>query len=264
MTRYTIKDIAKKYQAKEKLVVLAAYSKIMAELADDHAEIILVGDSLGMVTYGMESTLPVSLDLMIQHGLAVVNNSQKSLIVVDMPFATYQVTPELAFQNAARLIQNTGANAVKLEGGTDLKETISFLTKRGIAVMGHIGLMPQYVNQIGGYRVQGKDTISLEKIIKDAKAIESAGAFAIVIEAVHAEVILEIKQKINIPLIGIGATNDCDGQVLVAHDLLGLSAQVPKFVKKYKNLRQEIEHAFADYAAEVKSKKFPNHQHTYK
>lgn len=264
MARYTVKDIAKKYQAKEKLVAVAAYSKIMAELADNHAEIILVGDSLGMVIYGLESTLPVNLDLMIKHGLAVVKNSSKAMIVIDMPFATYQVTPELAFQNAAKIIQETGANAVKLEGGVELQDTISFLTKRGIAVLGHVGLMPQYVNQLGGYKIQGKDILSVEKIIADAIAVAEAGAFALVIEGVKAEVVQAVKQKVDLPLIGIGAAKDCDGQILVAHDLLGLTAEAPKFVKKYKNLRQEIANGFAEYKAEVKSGKFPSDEHTYK
>ena len=264
MTRNTIKHIEKKFVSKEKLVVISAYSKLMAELADDHADIILVGDSLGMVLYGMESTLPVDLNLMIQHGLAVVKASRKSLIVVDMPFATYQINAELAFKHAAEIIQKTGASAVKLEGGVELKDTISFLSKRGIAVMGHIGLMPQYVNQLGGYKIQGKDKISAAKIVQDAVAIAEAGAFALVIEGVKADVVKEVKKKVKIPLIGIGASKDCAGQVLVANDLLGLSESVPKFVKKYKNLREEVRDAFAHYASEVKAEQFPDNEHIYK
>jgi len=263
MSRYTISNIKQKFTKQEKLVVVAAYTKSMAELADQYSDMILVGDSLGMVLYGMESTLPVDMNLMINHGKAVVNFTSKSLIIVDMPFGSYQVSKEETFKNAAKIMKRTGANAVKLEGGVEFQESIEFLTKRGIAVMGHVGLLPQSVNQLGGYKFQGKDKKSEAQIIKDAVAIEAAGAFAIVVEGVKKEVVAKLKKKINIPLIGIGAAKECDGQVLVANDLLGMSENVAKFVKKYANLREDIDSAFKQYASEVRAKKFPESKHTY-
>jgi 3-methyl-2-oxobutanoate hydroxymethyltransferase len=236
MKRLTVIDVASRKNV-EPLVVLTAYSAAQAKLLDDHVDILLVGDSLGMVIYGMENTLSVTADMMIAHGSAVVRSSSKALVVVDLPFGSYQESPQQAFTTAAKVIANTGCSAVKLEGGKEIVETIAFLTARGIPVMGHIGLKPQSVNVMGGYRTQGKSEAEANGILADAKVIEKAGVFSIVIEGVVEELARRITANIAVPTIGIGASAACDGQVLVVDDMLGMSSgYIPRFVKRYADI----------------------------
>lgn len=260
--RITIPKI-KARKGNEPIVVLTAYTAPFARILDKYVDILLVGDSLGMVLYGMDTTLPVSLEMMINHGKAVVKGSEKALVVVDMPFGSYQKSKEQAFKNAAKIMQETGCSAVKLEGGEEMAETTDFLTKRGIPVMAHIGLMPQQVNTLGGYSYQGKTKKSQEEILKSAKAIEEAGAFALVLEAVDAKLVGKITDKLTIPTIGIGASVNCDGQVLVTEDMAGLFEKTPKFVKKYGSLANELDLAVKMYTEEVKSKKFPAKENSF-
>lgn len=247
------------------LVALTAYTAPMAKLIDKHVDIILVGDSLGMVVYGMKSTLAVTLDMMIAHGRAVAESAQKACVIVDMPFASYQESPERAFASAARIMAETGAQAVKLEGNSVMAPTVKYLVDRGIPVMAHIGLMPQYANIMGGHKVQGRDDSVAQKIVKDAYAMEEAGAFSIVLEGVVESLAEEITNKITIPIIGIGASAVCDGQILVTEDILGLSvgSHTPKFVKQYIDLGVMIDGAVEKYAAEVRSGNFPAKQNCY-
>ena len=263
MPRITITDLQDKIKKGDKLVSLAAYTAPIAKIADEIVDVILVGDSLGMVIYGMESTLPVTLDLMVNHGKAVVSNSKKSFIVLDMPFGSYQESKEKALKNAVKLIKKTGAGAVKLEAGSELQDTIEYLSQRGIVVFGHIGLLPQHVNKLGGYKLQGQDTISEKKIIKDAIALERGGASILIVEGVKNTIIDKIKQKTKIPLIGIGASDKCDGQVLVIDDLLGIPEKTPKFVKRYAELGTDIKRSISAYANDVRTKKFPTKTHLY-
>jgi len=261
--RNTIRDIIL-LKKQRPVVCLTAYSAPLATIVDQYTDLILVGDSLGMVVYGMENTLPVTLDMMIHHGKSVVTATSKSLIVIDMPFGSYQESQERAFNSAATLMKSTGCGAVKLEGGSELSETVSFLVKRGLPVMGHIGLQPQSVNSSGGYRVTGKSAVEKEKIIADAITLEEAGAFAIVLECMDTDVAKLVTSSISIPTIGIGASDFCDGQILVTEDMLGLSSgQPPKFVKPYANLNVQIEKAVDKYAKDVKARKFPAYEHTY-
>lgn len=260
--RKTILDI-KSSKSGDKIVVLTAYTAPMAKIMDQYCDVLLVGDSLGMVVYGMKSTLPVTVSMMINHGKAVVDSSAKALVIVDMPFGSYQESPKQAFRNAAKIMAKTGCQAVKLEGGQEIADTIEFLNKRGIPVMGHIGLKPQSVNQMGGYKIQGKDKTSAKQIQDDAKALEAAGCFSIVIEGVQKKLADKITNSITIPTIGIGASEECDGQVLVSEDMLGLNADVPKFVKKYANLDRVINTAVESFAQDVRSKKFPNKENCY-
>ena len=242
----------------EPIVVLTAYTAPMAGFLDKHVDCLLVGDSLGMVVYGLDTTLAVTVDMMINHGAAVVRGSHHACVVVDMPFGSYQESPEQAYRNASRIMQETSCDAVKLEAGVALASTIDFLVKRGIPVMGHVGLMPQSVNTYGGFRVQGKDTVAARKLIDDARAVAEAGAFSIVVEGVMEAVAREITNVVSIPTIGIGASAACDGQVLVTEDLLGLFSDfTPKFVKRYAELGEEVELAVAAYAADVKARRFP-------
>ncbi len=250
-------------KAKRKITVLTTYTYPVAKLLDGEVDILLVGDSLGMVLYGMDSTLTVSLDMMIQHGKAVARASRESLVVVDMPFGSYQENPAQAFRNAARIISESGASAVKIEGGTEMAETASFLVERGIPVMGHIGLEPQSFNAYGGFRVQGKDDAATAKLVADAKALEAAGCFAIVLEGVKRTAADKITKAVKIPVIGIGASPKCDGQVLVSDDMLGLTGSKIKFVKQYADLASTIKKAAKKYADEVKSGKFPSDEHLY-
>lgn len=245
------------------LVVLTAYTAPIARLLDESADILLVGDSLGMVLYGMDSTLPVPLEMMIAHGKAVVNSSQKACIVVDMPFGSYQESPEQAFRNAARILAETGAQAVKLEGGAVMADTIHFLTQRGIPVMGHIGLTPQSVHQLGGYKIQGRHKTSEDLLKKDAEAIALAGAFSVVLEGMVEPLAREITALIPIPTIGIGASVACDGQVLVTEDMLGLTPRAPKFVKIYAEMASAIQNAVSHYADDVRNRQFPTDAQTY-
>lgn len=248
----------------EPIVSLTSYHAHTAALVDKYADFILVGDSLGMVMHGMESTVGVPLDLMIMHGKAVVRGTQKALIVVDMPFGTYEESPNMAFRNAAKIMKETQCQAVKLEGGARMAETIRFLTERGIPVMAHVGLTPQSVNTMGGFKVQGRDEAAWQVHIDDAKAVAEAGAFAVVVEGVVEELADRITEAVDIPTIGIGASANCDGQILVLEDMLGLNPWTPKFVKVYGQLGPMIEEAVKSYAEEVKDRSFPGEDQVYR
>lgn len=259
--RRTIRDI-RTAKGKAPVVCLTAHSAPMAGLLDAHVDLLLVGDSLGMVVYGFASTLPVTLDMMIAHGAAVVRGSARALVVIDLPFATYHESPEQAFRNAARVMIETGAQAVKLEGGVEMAPTIGFLTARGIPVMAHIGLLPQSVNAQGGYRTQGRDADAAARLLDDARAVEAAGAFCVVIEGTVETVARAITEQLAIPTIGIGASVQCDGQVLVTDDLLGIFSDfTPKFVKRYGELGTAIDRAVGHYAEDVRARRFPGPDH---
>lgn len=261
--RISVPDIAAR-KGQEPVVVLTAYSVSMAKLLDDHCDCLLVGDSLGMVLYGLDSTLPVTLDMMINHGAAVVRGSSRACVTVDLPWASYQESPAQAFRNAARVLAETGASAVKLEGGEEMAETVEFLVRRGIPVMGHVGLTPQAVNALGGYRARGRSDAEQAKILGDAKAIAEAGAFAIVVEGVVEPLARQITEQVPVVTIGIGASAACDGQVLVSDDMLGLFADfTPKFVKRYAEIGEQVSQAAASYAAEVRSRAFPGPAHLF-
>ncbi|PWC58356.1 3-methyl-2-oxobutanoate hydroxymethyltransferase [Azospirillum sp. TSH7] len=248
----------------EPIVCLTAYTAPVARLLDPHVDILLVGDSLGMVVYGLDSTLPVTLDMMIAHGAAVVRASERACVVVDLPFGSYQESKEAAFRASARVMAETGAQAVKLEGGLEMAETVAFLTARGIPVMGHVGLTPQSVNTLGGYKAVGRDAEAAERIAADARAITEAGAFTLVIEGTMEQLARRITEEVAIPTIGIGGSPACDGQVLVTDDMLGLfGAFQPKFVKRYANLGETVGEAAATYAAEVRSRAFPGPEHCF-
>ena len=260
--RITVPEIMAR-KGREPIVCLTSYHAHTARLIDPYVDLLLVGDSLGMVMYGMETTLGVTLDMMIAHGAAVVRGAEKALIVVDLPFGTYEESPSQAFHNAARTLKETGCQAVKLEGGVRMAETVKYLTERGIPVMGHIGLTPQNVNVMGGYKTQGREQQQWPELEADAKALAEAGAFAIVLEGVAAELADRISSQIKVPTIGIGASAGCDGQILVTEDMLGLSPTVPKFVKEFATLGAQIAGAAEAYANDVRSRKFPEEQHTY-
>ena len=264
MKPFTIRDIAAAKNATP-LVVLTAYTTPMARLFDPHVDILLVGDSLGMVLYGFESTLPVTLEMMLLHGAAVKRGAAHAMVVVDMPFGSYQRSPEAAFDAGARVMKETGCDAIKLEGGAEMATTIRFLVERGIPVMAHVGLKPQHVHAMGGYRYQGRSEAEATQIMQDALAVEKAGAFSVVLEGVKETVAASITKQVLIPTIGIGASKNCDGQVLVAEDMLGLSASeyVPSFVKHYASLAPAISKAVAQYAKDVKARKFPGPEHVY-
>jgi len=260
--RLTAPDIRAR-KGGEPIVVLTSYHAHTAALADKYCDAILVGDSLGMVMHGLESTVPVTLEMMILQGHAVMRGSKRALIVVDMPFGSYEASREQAFMSAARVLKDTGCGAVKLEGGRRMAETIAFLTERGVPVMGHVGLTPQSINALGSFRAQGRDEADWAAIEDDALAVAQAGAFSVVIEAVAEPLARKITQVVEIPTIGIGASAACDGQVLVMEDMLGLSPRVPKFVKRYGDLGPGIDKAIATYAAEVRSRAFPGPEHIY-
>jgi 3-methyl-2-oxobutanoate hydroxymethyltransferase len=246
----------------EPIVVLTAYTTPFARILDPHVDMLLVGDSLGMVLYGFDSTLPVTLDMMINHGAAVVRGSSQAAVIIDMPFGSYQESPEQAFRAAARVMAETGASGVKLEGGAEMAPTIRFLTERGIPVLAHIGLMPQSVHALGGYRSRGQGEDEGDKIIADARAIEAAGAFAVVVEGTIEPVARRVTEILEIPTIGIGASPACDGQVLVTEDLAGLFSDfTPKFVKRYADLGTQLGDAVAEYAADVRARRFPAPEH---
>jgi 3-methyl-2-oxobutanoate hydroxymethyltransferase len=249
----------------EPLVCLTAYTAPMARLLDPVCDLLLVGDSLGMVVYGLPSTVPVTLDLMAAHGAAVVRNAAKALVVVDMPFGSYQESPGSAFRNAARLMAETGCAAVKLEGGAVMAETIAFLTARGIPVLGHVGLQPQSVNTYGGYGARGRAEAEAARILADAEAVARAGAFAMVVEGVVEPLARRITEAVPVPTIGIGASAACDGQILVSEDALGLFTEfVPRFVKRYADLAGTITAAAGAYAEEVRARRFPGPEHVYR
>jgi len=245
------------------IVALTSYHAHTAAIADKYCDFLLVGDSLGMVMHGFETTVPVTLDMMIVHGRAVVRGAKRALVAVDMPFGSYEESPSVAFRNASRVMKETDCGAVKLEGGRRMAETTRYLVERGIPVMGHIGLTPQSINVLGGFKTQGRTRDEWAAIEEDARALSDAGAFAIVLEAVSAPLAARITEAIPIPTIGIGASANCDGQILVMEDMLGLSPRVPKFVKKFGAVAAAIEDAIRDYANDVSAGGFPAEEHTY-
>ncbi len=246
------------------IVMLTAYTMRMAQLLDPHCDMLLVGDSLGQVIYGLPSTIPVTMEMMCAHGAAVVRGSWHALVGVDMPFGSYEGSPEQAFANASRIMKETGCATVKLEGGEAMAPTVEFLTHRGIPVIGHVGLTPQAVNILGGYGARGKSDKEASKILADARAVADAGAFAIVVEGVMEEIATEIACSVEPPVIGIGASAECDGQVLVTEDMLGLFERTPRFVKRYDDLAARIGEAAAAYAKEVRGRTFPTADQTYR
>ena len=248
----------------EPLVMLTAYTMRMAQLLDPHCEMLLIGDSLGQVIYGLPSTVPVTMEMMCAHGAAVVRGSWHALVAVDMPFGSYEASPGEAFQSAARIMKETGCAAVKLEGGEAMAPTIDFLTHRGIPVIGHVGLTPQAVNVLGGYGARGKSADEAKKILADAKAVADAGAFCIVVEGVMEEIAEQVTAAVPVPIIGIGASPKCDGQVLVTEDMLGLFERTPRFVKRYADLATEIGAAAARYRDEVRARGFPTADQVYR
>ena len=262
MKRLTVPAIQQR-KGGEPIVMLTAYTARMAQLLDPHCDMLLVGDSLGQVIYGLPSTVPVTLDMMCAHGAAVVRGSYHSVVAVDMPFGSYEASPRQAFESAARILRETGAAAVKLEGGAVMAETVRFLVGRGIPVIGHVGLTPQSVNALGGYRARGRDDAEAEKILSDAKAVAEAGCFALVLEGVMEEIAIAATGAVSCPTIGIGASAHCDGQVLVIDDMLGMFERVPRFVKRYDDLASRIGEAAASYAAEVRARSFPSEEQTY-
>ena len=266
MKRLTVPAIrARKVDGRtaEPLVMLTAYTVRTAQILDPHCDMLLVGDSLGQVIYGLPSTVPVTLEMMCAHGAAVVRGSYHSVVIVDMPFGSYEGSPEQAFASAARILKETGAAAVKLEGGAVMAETISFLSQRGIPVCAHIGLTPQAVNTLGGYGARGRSLAEAEKILADAKAVDAAGAFACVVEGVVEPLAIAITKAMSCPTIGIGASAQCDGQVLVAEDMLGLFERTARFVKRYGDMAGFIDQAASAYAADVRARSFPTPDQTY-
>jgi len=247
----------------EPLVMLTAYTARQAQLLDAHCDLLLVGDSLGQVIYGLPSTIPVTMEMMANHGAAVVRGSYHAVVVIDMPFGSYEASPEQAFESAARLLKETGAAAVKLEGGAAMAPTVEFLASRGIPVMGHVGLTPQAVNVLGGYAARGRSDAEAGKIVSDAKALDEAGAFAVVVEGVVEPIAIAVTEAVSCPTIGIGASAKCDGQVLVTDDMLGMFERVPRFVKRYENIAEVIEKTVATYAGEVRARSFPGEEQTY-
>jgi 3-methyl-2-oxobutanoate hydroxymethyltransferase len=260
--RLTAPDIRAR-KGGEPIVSLTSYHAHTARLVDRYCDVILVGDSLGMVMHGLETTVPVTLDMMILQGHAVMRGSKRALVVVDMPFGSYEASKEQAFMNASRVLKETGCGAIKVEGGRRLAETIRFLTERGVPVMGHVGLTPQAINTIGSFRAQGREEKDWAPIEDDAHAVADAGAFSVVIEAVAEPLARRITQQVAIPTVGIGASAACDGQILVLEDMLGLSPRVPKFVKRYGDIGPGIEAAVAGYAKDVRSRIFPGADHVY-
>lgn len=246
------------------VVCLTAYTAPIAETLDPHVDLLLVGDSVGMVLHGLKNTLAVTMDMMVMHGAAVVRGSRHACVIVDMPFASYQESPAQAYRNAARLLQETGCAGVKLEGGVDMAETIRFMVRRGIPVMGHIGLTPQSFNELGGYSALGRRRDQWAPFIEDAIAVDQAGAFSMVVEGVAEPLAQEITGKVGTVTVGIGASAACDGQVLVTEDLLGLFEKAPPFVKRYANLRADIEGAVKAYAQDVRARTFPAEEYCYK
>lgn len=248
----------------EPLVCLTAYTAHVARLCDEVCDMLLVGDSLGMVIHGMPNTLGVTLEHMIMHGQAVMRGAEKALVVVDMPFGSFEESPEIAFRNAARVVKETGCAAVKLEGGREMAPTIAHLSRRGVPVCAHIGLMPQAMNTMGGFKAQGRSEADWAPILEDAKAVEAAGAFAVVVEGVVEPLAEKITETVSIPTIGIGASAKCDGQILVFEDMIGLFPRVPTFVKRYGAMEDMMRDAIGRYAGEVRSRSFPADEHTYK
>jgi 3-methyl-2-oxobutanoate hydroxymethyltransferase len=245
------------------IVCLTSYHAHTARILDQHCDVILVGDSLGMVMHGLENTIPVTLDMMILQGRAVMRGSKRALVVVDMPFGSYEASKEQAFHSAARVLKETHAGAIKLEGGRRMAETIAFLVERGVPVMAHIGMTPQAVNVLGSFRARGREEAEWAQFEEDGRAVSEAGAFAVVVEAVAEPLAKKLTEQVPIPTIGIGASPACDGQILVLEDMLGLSPWVPKFVKRYGDLGPSIGKAVETYASEVRARVFPGPEHVY-
>jgi 3-methyl-2-oxobutanoate hydroxymethyltransferase len=260
--RVTAPDIAKR-KGGAPIVALTAYHAHTARIIDPYVDMLLVGDSLGMVMHGYETTIPVPLELMIMHAQAVVRGSTRALVVVDMPFGSYEESPSISFRNAARVLKETGCGAIKIEGGAHMAETIRYLTDRGIPVMSHIGMTPQAVNMIGSFKPRGRFRSEWAAFEEDARAVAEAGAFAVVLEALAELLAARITKQVSIPTIGIGASAECDGQILVLEDMLGLSPRVPKFVKEYAQIGEAIENAVKSYANEVRARVFPSDAYTY-
>ena len=245
------------------IVMLTAYTARTAQLLDAHCDLLLVGDSLGQVIYGLPSSVPVTLEMMANHGAAVVRGSYHAVVAVDMPFGSYEQSPAQAFESASFLLKQSGCAAVKLEGGSAMAETVAFLVQRGIPVIGHVGLTPQAVNVLGGYGPRGRSEAEADKIIGDARALDAAGAFAIVVEGVVEPTAVAVTKAVAGPTIGIGASAQCDGQVLVTEDMLGLFERVPRFVKRYEDIASTISAAAEKYAKDVRSRAFPGPDQTY-
>lgn len=261
--RITLTDLLAR-KGQEPIVCLTAYTTSISRLIDDHVDLMLVGDSLGMVLYGMDSTLGVTVDMMIAHGKGVMRGSTKACVIVDMPFGSYEESPQMAFRNCSKVMAETRCSGVKMEGGVEMAETISFLVKRGIPVVAHIGLTPQSVHALGGFKSQGKTDEAAERIVEDAKAVAAAGASAVVIEGVVEPLGARITREINVPTIGIGASPQCDGQILVTEDIIGLFAEFkPKFVKRYAQMDDMITQAVREYKAEVQTRVFPAPEHCF-
>jgi 3-methyl-2-oxobutanoate hydroxymethyltransferase len=251
-------------KTEQPIVMLTAYTMRTAQLLDPHCDMLLVGDSLGQVIYGLPSTIPVTMEMMCAHGAAVVRGSWHALVAVDMPFGSFEGSAEQAFINAARVMKETGCAAVKLEGGEAMAPTVRFLTERGIPVIGHVGLTPQAVNQLGGYGPRGRNQSEAAKIVADASAVAHAGAFCIVVEGVMEEIATKVAKAVEPPVIGIGASAECDGQVLVTEDMLGMFERTPRFVKRYDDLASRIGQAARSYAEEVRARSFPTSDQTYR
>jgi len=261
--RITLTDLMAR-KGQDPIVCLTAYTTSISRLIDDHVDLILVGDSLGMVLYGMDSTLGVTVDMMIAHGKGVMRGSDKACVIVDMPFGSYEESPEMAFRNCSRVMAETRCSGVKLEGGVEMADTISFLVKRGIPVVAHVGLTPQSVHAFGGFKSQGKTDEAAERIVEDAKAVAAAGASAVVVEGVMEPLGVRITKEIDVPTIGIGASPQCDGQILVTEDLIGLFAEFkPKFVKRYAQMDEMITTAVVGYKDEVRARTFPAPEHCF-
>jgi len=248
----------------EPIVCLTAYDAPTAAIMDEHCDLILVGDSVGMVVHGLPTTVGVTLDMMIMHGQAVMRGAHQALVVVDLPFGAYEDSPETAFRSASRVMMETGCQAVKIESGSYAAETISYLVERGIPVMSHVGLRPQSMNVLGGFRARGRTKAVAEQIIENAIAADKAGSFAVVVEGVSEDLANKVTKAVSIPTIGIGASSNCDGQILVTPDMLGMFDRVPKFVKKYADLKGDMSQAVAQYANDVKSRAFPSDDYTYR
>jgi 3-methyl-2-oxobutanoate hydroxymethyltransferase len=263
MKRLTVPKL-KAMKGGEPVVMLTAYTARMAQLLDPHCDLLLVGDSLGQVIYGLPSTVPVTLELMCAHGAAVVRGSWHAVVAVDMPFGSYEASPQQAFASASRILKETGAAAVKLEGGEAMAETVAFLVNRGVPVIGHVGLTPQAVNVLGGYGARGKSEAEAKKILADARAVAEAGCFLLVLEGVMEEIAAEATRSVACPTIGIGASPSCDGQVLVTEDMLGLFERTPRFVKRYDDLAARIGEAAAAYATDVRARTFPGEDQLYR
>lgn len=261
--RITVPEIRAR-KGGEPIVSLTAYTTNVAKYLDPHVDFLLVGDSLGMVLYGLESTVGVTLDMMVVHGAAVMRGAKRACVIVDLPFGSYQESPEAAFRSAARVMTETGCAGIKLEGGAEMAETIAFLSARGVPVLGHVGLMPQSVHSLGGFRAQGKSDAEAKRILADARAVADAGAFAMVVEGTMEPLAHEITKAVPVPTIGIGASPACDGQILVSEDVMGLFSDfTPRFVKRYASLGEQIAEAGRLYAEDVRARRFPGPEHCF-